>query len=971
MLRTRGSRLVTVVAVLASPGAAPAEEGADAAAYASTRIGATTIWPVIVIGREAILASGQVSIGDFLRTLPQQGNALGPGVNLGGDGSSRVNLRGVGVSRTLVLVNGRRFVPGGSGADGSVDLSAIPSAAVERVEILTGGASARYGSDAIAGVVNVITREGGGPTDVALYTGTSGHGDRTTMDVSLTAGARGDRAGGALSAAYRDEREVSAADRSFSRFRWAYDTRRGRYGVGSSAIPAGRTLAGGVSGSGNALWAALESTGADSYVFEPDPANATACGTLVTGQTVCYRPFLGSGIPAAGGVAVGEGYNFAGDDLVATPQRRVELFAAGDLKLGTAARAFLEGSYGSRRSEQRFAPFPLFADGLGLLASADGLYDPFAKDVFVVRRMVELGPQRTREDVDAFRVVGGIDGTAPRTFGPLAGWSWEVALDWGRTSAAVTADGAVSFPALADAIGPSMLVNGVPTCLTTPGDPSTAIRGCVPVNLFGGPGAITPEQVAGIAFTGRSHGSNELLSVGATASGDLVRLLADRRATLAVGYEHRELSGSFENDPLAVSTSAPRGIEARGSYRVDEVHAELAVPILSGRPLADDLEATAAARWSGYSTFGAETAYALGARWRPVRDVTFRGAYGTAFRAPTIPESFAAQQETYPVVSDPCRGGPGAPPVTQACLDAGVPPGGTGDQSTRLLAVVGGNPDVGAERARTFTLGLVVEPRWVRDLTVAVGYWSIDVDGTIGAYGERTILDGCYSGARPELCSRVVRDPTTHLVDRIWNLNDNAGKLATAGVDLGVRWVLPARRLGRFAFAVDATWLQRIDETLPDGTVVHGRSTFDLNALNSGGGAGGTFPAWKANAGVTWARAGVGAGISTRLLGSFHECGRPYDSNGDGIADAADFSGQGLCYVDARFQRKVGAYHAEDAFVSYAFRWSAGRTSLTAGVRNLLDRDPATIYDGAASATDPYTYDQVGRFFYVRLAQTY
>src|SRR5512133_1213196 len=266
-------------AVVGDQPAAPApksdQERTEEIVVTGTRIkrkDLTTPAPVTVINRDQIAASGKVSIGDFLQALPEQGNAINTGVNNGGDGATRINLRGIGTNRTLVLVNGRRWMPGGAGADGSVDLSSIPSAVVERIEVLKDGASAVYGSDAIAGVVNIITRRTGDKTDASFYTGASGHGDGTTFDVNLTTGTGGKRGNILFSAGYYNQQKVMAGNRDFSKIPWFYDARAGRYSAGSGTIPAGRSLAGGATGPGNALWDDLvagDPTGSFLWTNEP------------------------------------------------------------------------------------------------------------------------------------------------------------------------------------------------------------------------------------------------------------------------------------------------------------------------------------------------------------------------------------------------------------------------------------------------------------------------------------------------------------------------------------------------------------------------------------------------------------------------------------------------------------------------------------------------------------------------------
>jgi outer membrane receptor protein involved in Fe transport len=925
--------------------------------------------PVTVLSREQVVASGKVSIGDFLQSLPEQSNAINTGVNNGGDGATRVNLRGVGTNRTLVLVNGRRLVPGGTGADGSADLNSIPTASIERIEVLKDGASAVYGSDAIAGVVNIITRRGWSGTEASAYTGISGHSDGATWDLNVTTGQTSDFGNVVFSAGFYNQKRVMAGDRKFSKFAQNFDQIDGVYSNGSGTIPAGRTVGLPATGGSPLLQNLNTNFASGSYIQDPNAGTAGtgACGTSASGLQSCWRPYLGAGLPEAG--TVGDGYNFAPDNYLVTPQQRYSVYAAGDTRLGSFARGFFEASYLNRQSGQDLAPEPLNTDGEGVLVSATNAYNPFGADTFIRRRLTEFGRRRTRQDIDTFRVVGGLDGTLPDALGPLQGWFWDLSLNYGRTQGVNVKQGNLFIPNLAAALGPSFNDAGTWRC-STDGTAGGIIDGCVPLNLFGGPGSITPAMVNPLTFTGTARGTNQLTAFQANTSGELFRLMSDRAAGLAIGYEHRELSGSVVNDPItnAGLTTGNKSTDTRGSYKVNEVYGELSIPIVSGMPGIDDLEATAAIRWFDYSTFGSDSTYKLGLRYRPIRDVTLRGTYSTAFRAPNIGELYAGTADNFASVKDPCRGpGAGGPALTAQCL-AEVPAAGSGDTSSQLRSTVGGNPNVKAETAKIYTVGVVIEPQIVKNLSLTIDYYNMDIDKNISSIGENVILAGCYDGSNPGYCSLISRNPTTNFIDNIINTQANVGKLATSGIDFAIRYGLPSD-FGRWAFSFDGAWLQKIDQTLADGRVLHGKNTFDLNTLNSFGQSGGTFPEWKFNASVLWGMKGFGAGLATRFLGSFHECGEPYTYS-PGVT-SADYAGLGLCSVDPTFQRKVSAYHTEDIFVGYTLATSAGKTNLTVGMQNMFDAAPAKIYNGFASATDQYMYDQMGRFMYARLTHTY
>ena len=920
----------------------------------------TTPAPLTVLTREQIQASGKVSIGDYLQQLPEQGNAINTSVNNGGDGSTRVGLRSLGDRRTLVLLNGRRFVPGGVGADSSVDLNSIPTAAIERIEVLKDGASAVYGSDAVAGVVNIITRRRFNGTEVAGYTGTSTRGDGTIYDVNGTTGVAGERGSILFSAGYFNQHSIFAGERGFSRLPLNFDAtglnspdgKIGPFAFGSGTVPAGTvSVAEGETG-GNGLWNAVAGPNpqpGDKFIRDLNFPASDPRG---------WRRFAGSSLPPAG-----DGYNFQPDNYLVTPQQRISLFSTGDHALGRSSRSYFEASYVNRQSDQRVAPEALVSTSSGLTLSKDSIYNPFARDFAVFqRRLLEFGPRTFREDIDTFRVVGGFDGTLPEAAGPLRGWFWDVSLNYGRTQGTTVKTGELRTPNLQDALGPSMIVGGTPTCVRTPGDASTAIPGCVPLDALHVGGSITPDQIAGLEFAGTQRGTNQLTAVQLNTSGALFRLFTDRPVALALGYEYRNVQGEVIQDPIteAGENSGNNARSTRGGYHVNEGYAELSIPVASHRPFLENLEATAAARVFDYSNFGRDWTYKFGGRWTLFRDVTLRGTYSTAFRAPSVSDLFLGRQDNFANVDDPCAGA-GAPASCGAAA-------GNGDDQTQHISLVGGNPNLQPETATIYTLGVVLEPRWVKNLSVTVDYYHVAIDDSIATIGEATILASCYpvdgSGKTPQFCDAVVRDPGTHRIVNLVNTNANVGKEATAGIDIAFRYAVPTRRYGRFGFAFDGTWLKYHDLVLPDGSVISGRGNFDLSS-QSGIGIQGVNPAWKFNAGLTWGLRNFGAGVTTRFVGSLKECGDANDPTGL-------FSGSGLCSVDSRFQRKIDAYSEWGAFVSYAFASPAGRTNLGLGVNNLFDAAPPFIFTNAQQTgnTDGTAYDLTGRFVYVRLTHT-
>src|SRR6266571_1385978 len=571
----------------------------------------TTPAPVTVISREQVVASGKVSIGDFLHSLPEQGNAINTSVNNGGDGSTRVSLRGLGTSRTLVLLNGRRMVPGGTGADSSVDLNSIPTAAIERIEVLKDGASAVYGSDAIAGVVNIITRKNFRQTEVNAYSGLGvgqNAGDGTTYDFNVTTGAGGDRGNITFSAGYFNQQPVWAVDRDFSRIPRGFDATGIDTGVigentitGSGTIPQGRIVLTaaqrgvtipGASSVYNGLVTANPTAGA----FIRCTAAEIAAGTPSDGKCgqFQWRPFIGGNIPGFGG----DLYNFQPVNYLVTPQQRITLYSAGDTRIGSFARGFFEAHYVNRQSDQTLAPEPLLTDpgvGENVPVAADNPFNPFGTQILRVRRrLLEFGNRTFNQDISTIRLVGGLDGTLSDDFGPLQGWFWEAAVNFGRTQSDNVKHGNLSIPNLASALGS-------PAGTDALGRQLCATPGATPVpclNLFGGAGSITADQIENLTFTGTERGINQLAGVTLNTSGELIRLFSDRPIGLALGYEFRTVKGSDIPDPFTVAgqTTGNKGTVTSGSYYVNEGYGELSIPVLSNMPFVQNLEAIAAVR---------------------------------------------------------------------------------------------------------------------------------------------------------------------------------------------------------------------------------------------------------------------------------------------------------------------------------------------------------------------------------------
>jgi iron complex outermembrane recepter protein len=944
----------------------------------------TTPAPVTVVTREQLEASGRVTIGDFLQTMPEQGNAPNfqlntGGINYGADGTTRINLRSLGIQRTLVLINGRRAVAGGLGASAAVDLNTIPTAAIERVEVLKDGASAVYGSDAIAGVVNVITRKRYNGTEVGAQYGSSARADAQTFDAHLTTGTSNDLAGAIFSVRYFNQQDSWLRDRTWSQQAFDYDyTGGGRSFSGSSRTPQGvltipkakktdPNAPDTPNCNGNALCLAMVADGwSPSKRWIRDPTGPY-CGPNGLGQTECFRVF---NTPAAANGGTGNDfYNFAAENYLTIPSTTIQGYSTGDVRL-PIGRGYYELSYTQRTSTQNAAPMPLSpGDYNNNVLSKDSLYNPLGTDLsFVGRRLVEFGNRTYSEDLATYRVVTGVDGTLSDDFGPLRGWFWNAAFNYGRTSGTFTTGGSFQNSRVQSAAGPSMVVNGQPVCVQTPGDARTIIPNCTPLNLLGGPGTIGVAQQDFLAFSGTSRAYDQLVTLGADFGGELFRIAAERPLSLALGYEYRHQLGSQIADPIvAAGDSADFNFKSTsGGLYSNEGYAELSVPLLGNMRGVESLELNAAGRYVNYNTFGSKFTYKLGARYTPIRDVTVRGTYSTAFRAPSISELYLGNKETDPAAIDPCGDLSNASASVRArCGSAGVTGSGSGDTGLQELTRTGGNPNLKPETAKAYTAGLVFQPQAVRNMSVTLDYFHITIDDAIGLTGTANILNGCYNGGVSDYCSLIVRNNNSTIAF----VNDfyaNIGRITTDGVDFAIRYALPTD-LGRFAFGFDGSYLASYDITLHlksgDATIT-GRDRYDAGSF-------GALPKFKATAGLDWSLGGFIAGLTGRYVSSFDECSNPLDPTTaqGGICDiiGVNPTTQASEVSANTFRRRVESFYQLDLHAGYTLRSTFGLTSFFAGILNLTDKAPPYIYSAALANSDPSTYDYVGRYIYGRV----
>jgi len=894
--------------------------------------------PVSVVTRADLTASGRATLGDILQALPVQGNAGNAQVNAGGDGTTRINLRGLGAARTLVLLNGRRIPNGGNGADASVDVNAIPLPVIERVEILKDGASALYGADAVGGVVNLITRPQYDGTDVSLLTSASQRGDGTEYDAGIVTGFTTDDKNTYLvvSAGYQRHDPVFAGDRAFSRFQKSYDfASKTETRTASLATPGGRLD--------------VSSIGAGATV--PPGCASGVCQPAGNGTWTDF-------------VAPRDLYNEAASNYLYTPSSRENVFATAGNRIRDNVALFGELLYLHRNSSRQLSPVAFEADSP---ISKDSLYNPLGGDILDYRRRItELGPRQYSDGVSMLRFVAGLTGSAPSSWEALEGWKFELSENYGYTNSLVGTDGQLNKPRVADALGPSMVdASGVPICVRKPGDPTTqiiyTIRGlpplpCVPLNLLAPGGTIPRDQLKNLTFNDAGAGTDSLNTLLATASGRVAELPHHGEISLALGGDYRSEVGRQAPPSVASAgyTTDNAAFLTEGQFQLFEGFGELAIVPISGHDIAQRLELDLGARALHHDHAGSSVTYKAGGLFRTVHGIALRGTYATAFRTPSVLDLYGGRTEHTPYAEDPCDSKPPSvgdgmktldPMVQAQCAAQGVPVDSKFTTSQQL-AVTGGNPDLRAETAATATFGVVIEPPEIKGLALTADYWHIAIDHAIETLGIQTIFANCYERGVPSYCDQIHRDRSTHRISSVDQFLQNVTRTATSGIDLALWYDTHLGRFGRIHTGLEGQYLLRYDLATPV-QVIHGAGFYDLGA----------YPRYRANLSGSWVHPrGASGGFTLRFVGTYKECAGDDCNNDHNLAVAS---------------HHVDRYGKLDLFGSYDLRLGLGKTTVQVGVNNVFDATPPVVYNAAAANSDAATYDFVGRLVYVRLSQLF
>lgn len=919
----RPAKLLPVAICMAlAPAAASADEPTtlDQVKVTGSRLRAAdaeTRQPILVVSRDDIARQGFTSIADVLQNLSSAGapaisraDALASGENVGG---YYVNIRNLKAARTLVLLNGRRL---GATTAGLQDLGQIPMSMVQRIEVLKDGASAVYGSDAIAAVVNIITDAGFDGLEVNVSSGRFSQGDGNNQQLSLRMGAQGQRSGITVALEHAKDDPVWAKDRWFSR-----DGNAGPDypGSGWSAIgkngshcnPCSSTPGDGV----KPVWWTLKDGG--------DPANPGD-----------YRRTDDS-----------DRVNAHEQMMVQTGVERRSLFATGWYDLSDTVRLEGEAMYNQRITDQQVAGYPV-----QYTLPADSPFNPYGVDTNFNRRLWEV-PRTTRSDLQTFRVSGAMKGSVE-----LAGRAvdWDLGGLYNRNQLSKTGHGDASYLAMARALSPD--------CGTAKDIHCTPWNPLLPAGAPG-PGSLSDPDLQEFLFPFYTDtGTTSTTSYTANLVSTLFDLPAGE-VGVAVGYEHRREQGRFVPDAFKQSGEST-GLAAtttEGSYSLDEFYAELNVPILKDLAFARELSLSLAARQSDYSNFGQTLNTKFGLTWRPLDELLLRGTVATGFRAPSIDDLHGGAGSSFESYTDPCGvGATNSVNGNAACNAAGVPIGytqqGQGGKDctgypcqTPDVFTNQSNPNLKPETSTSRTVGLVWSPRWVEGLDISLDWYQYKIDNLIIQDSVDRILRDCYVLGNAKRCEGTSRAPDGHINGIVYGLT-NLGRLETSGYDLGINYRLPELSVGQIRLDWQSSYVSQYDE---EGNNAAG-DTIMIGMVGTPG----IFRV-RSTLGVDWEKGDWGLRYGLRYYSGMKEscvpnrpCTAP-DHHANGEPDAI---------------RKVGSNTFHDLQVRWKAPWNA---TVSLGANNLFNHQGPIMFSSPESAFPYYGGFDIGRMVYMKYQQRF
>lgn len=803
--------------------------------------------PVLTVTEDDISRQGTVNIESLTNNLPQVFAGQASEISNGASGTATLNLRGLGSTRTLTMIDGRRL-PYGSSTFSPSNLDLIPTNLIERVEVLTGGSSAVYGSDAVGGVANFILKKNfqGAELDVQYGFAQNGNGveeydavtraagqpvpgsstDGEEFNISLTLGANTEDGRGNVTmfASYQDRKAITQDNRSIS----------------ACALGADADGVNGLACIGSGNFRLFGGDGGNFFQQED--------GTIV--------PFVGGGAQT---------FNFGPFNFFQRPAERLQIYAQGQYEIFNDHEVFASVSFTNNVSDAQVAPTasfgshsincdnPFIQNTPGVLltdvygcSAADIAAGTVKESVSLSHRNVEGGARNSRLENSAYRLVGGLRGTV------FENWGYEVFGQFSRTTDQSISTNDFIIANLQDALFAVDDGNGNVVC-------RSGNAGCVPYNIFqrgpNGESLVSSDSTDFIQGIGITNGQTEQIVIGGNTQTDLGEYgmkspYSDFGIGLLVGFEYRE--DSLESVPDQISQVPGGGftgvggatLPVQGKVKVTEFYGELQIPLITGMPMIDELVFNGQYRNSSYDTDGNGSqnsfntdAYGLQLTWAPNQDVKFRGQYQRSVRAPNVIELFTGQNTNLPNLNalstgafDPCA--TSAPTASlAACQNTGVTAAQYGSildvLAGQTQSITGGNPNLDPEFSDTYTIGAIFTPSFISGLTASIDYFDITVTDFIQpGIGAQTILDQCISTGDAAFCDLITRDGRGTLNSGNAGVgfeatNVNIAELQTSGIDLQLGYGFDINNWGSVDLQYAATILTKFDFTpFPSGTVI-------------------------------------------------------------------------------------------------------------------------------------------------------